>query len=132
VIGIDINLKTLGFAKHNAFNHGVFENVQLIQGDFSQMNIDKFNPDLVFLNPEIIENCNKEKFSIFTDITPDITATLLKSFNLCKNIILCLPKFTKINEIATLFSTILKITERFFFCIKLKNNFILEKMRILQ
>jgi len=113
VIGIDIQQKTLNFAKHNAFNRGVFDNVHLIQGDFAQMNLHRINPDVIFLNPEIVENANKENFSIFSDITPDLTYALLKSYNLCKNIILCLPKYAKIQEIATLFSTIFKRTDRF-------------------
>lgn len=77
------------------------------------MNLQKLSPDVIFLNPEMSENANKENFSIFNDITPDLTSTLIKSYNICKNIILCLPKYAKIQEIASLFSTIFKRTDRF-------------------
>ena len=79
------------------------------------MSFEKFSPDVIFINPEIVENCNKEKFSIFTDLTPDIGATVLKSYNISRNLILSLPKLAKITEIASLFSTILKRTDKFYF-----------------
>lgn len=100
------------FSKHNAYNNGVFENAHFIQADYLQLNLQRFSPDIIFLNPEVVENCNKEEFSIFTDIVPDLTTTLLKSFNACKNLIICLPKYTKINEIANLFSILLKRTDQ--------------------
>lgn len=109
---MDINQKNLRFAKHNSYNHGVFENVFFIQADYLEMNLQRFSPDVIFLNPEIAENCNKEKFSIFSDIAPDLITSLLKSFNICNNLILCLPKYAKINEIAELFSILFKRTDK--------------------
>lgn len=102
-------------AKENAFNYGVFENTQLIQADFTQISLVNFKPDLIFLNPEVVENSDREKFSLFKDITPDLINSLLKSFKICKNLIICLPKFTKIEDIASLFSTLFKRTDRSYF-----------------
>jgi 23S rRNA G2445 N2-methylase RlmL len=103
VIGVDINETKVSYAKHNSQVYRVSDKIEFICEDF--LNFDRLNirADLVFLNPSWKKPEKGEKFSIFTHIYPDINRAVKISLEISQNIVLLLPKYCDITELATLF-----------------------------
>ena len=103
--------KKCGNARYNGFLYGVKNNLEFIKGNFNNSNF-KRKFDLVFINTNY-NNCftneenvnkNKNSFSIFKHISPDLRQTINISLKISDNIQLILPKFTNISELAILFN----------------------------
>ncbi len=72
--------------------------MEVINEDF--FNLKNVNADLVFLNPDYELPKKDRKFSIFSHIKPDISKCLKKALSISKNIVILLPKYVEIEELA--------------------------------
>jgi hypothetical protein len=73
--------------------------------DFFSIGLKK--SDLVFLNPNFLKK-KDENFSVFKHIDPDIFEMIRKGLEMSQNIILLLPKYTDISELAMVFASMLE------------------------
>ena len=72
--------------------------IEVINENF--FNLKNIKTDLVFLNPDYEFPKKDHKFSIFKNIKPDLSKILKKALSISKNIVMLLPKFVKIEELA--------------------------------
>lgn len=63
--------------------------------------------DFVFLNPNYIKR-KDEKFTLFKHIEPDIFEIIKKSLEVSNNLMLLLPKYTDISELAMIFASLIE------------------------
>ena len=84
------NTKLLGAESH----------VFYVEADFSLIKCDKLIADLIFINPPFKKENN---FSLFKHVYYDLRLTLKNAFRINQNVILCLPKFAKMEEISELY-----------------------------
>lgn len=98
VVSVDICEKQLNYLRHNAGVYAINDKIEYVLADFMKLNTQQIKPDLVFLNPPAEVRSN-EKFSLFSDIQPDLIEILKKTFEMTKNFILLLPKNVDFQEI---------------------------------
>ena len=109
VIAFEIEDKRIQFLKHNTRIYNVRDRVEILKSNFLSTK-SKIKADLVFLNPDFETETKDadESFCIFKHVSPNLTDSLKKAYEIASNIIILLPKYTAISEIAKLFATFMK------------------------
>lgn len=105
MIAIDYSRKQIEYLHHNASIYNLLHKINPILADFLTINIKR--SDFVFLNPNYVKR-KEEKFSLFKHIEPDIFEIIKKGLEVSNNIMLLLPKYTDISELAMIFASLLE------------------------
>ena len=96
--GCEQSVEKIECAKHNAKLYNVRQCMDFINAEFQNQNFtSNFKADLIFIKPDYeYDETLGQAFSLERHLRPSITGILPKAFKVANNIILVLPKYTKL------------------------------------
>lgn len=102
VMAFEMNEQKFKFAVNNSIVYNIKPKIDFIRGNMLSYR-GRQRIDLVFLLMEYenMKPCN-DNFCLFADILPDIRKTLEKALEISPNVVLVLPKFIDVSELALL------------------------------
>ena len=102
VIANDLFIEKINMTKNNTRIYNCPNNIEYHSVDFLKLNLNEEKIDYIFLSPPWggPDYKNDSVYSLKKWITPDIDKIIQKSFKMCKNIILYLPRNTDLKELA--------------------------------
>jgi len=119
---VDENLKGLSQIKTKLNSILPFNNVEFLQTNNFSCFSNRTTFDLVFINPQWTILNNNFEIIGFEQLEPNFNDLLKQSLEISQNIVVCLPNYINLNEIARIIE---EFTENNFMCLIF--SFIFEK-----
>ena len=122
IIAFEMNEQRVNFSLNNAIIYGVRDKIDVIKGNFQNFKCKNKRIDLIFLAMEYenVKNPN-ENFCLFANILPDIRKTIENAMSITENIVLILPKYVDISELALLFTDLYMQKPQYYIFFQIKS-----------
>jgi len=101
-----MNDKRMKFILNNAEIYGVNDKIDVIRGNSDNFRCrKKIDAVVITMDYENLKT-STESFCLFANLVPDIRKTLENAFRITENVVLIVPKFVDVSELALLFTDV--------------------------